>query len=256
MLMLVLFCLFTWWQGNEDLKCSVWYTLELETAIVSAKEEIARREFELICLKDVLCRTIKEKDEAQTKCQKLMLENLLLQQQLQKQQQLQQRQQHTQEAAAIRSAISSSEDESKTTEPQKHFSSHTDSNKDISASSFTDPKPQPPPPIPLPKAPLNLAAERPLPEKGKLLKAVMEAGPLLQTLLLAGPLPQWQHPPPQLDSIEIPPVAISSPSPRLSTQASFNSINGGLSRKRGLDQLSEDSDSSPRSKYQKISVLH
>ncbi|KAJ1385338.1 hypothetical protein SESBI_41760 [Sesbania bispinosa] len=33
------------------------------------------------------------------------------------------------------------------------------------------------------------------------------------TLLLVEPLPQWQHPPPQLNSIEIPPVAISSPTP-------------------------------------------
>ncbi|KAF7833136.1 formin-like protein 2 [Senna tora] len=32
----------------------------------------------------------------------------------------------------------------------------------------------------------------------------MKAGPLLQTLLLAGPLPQWRHPPPPLDSFEIP----------------------------------------------------
>ncbi|KAJ7534444.1 hypothetical protein O6H91_13G095100 [Diphasiastrum complanatum] len=39
-----------------------------------------------------------------------------------------------------------------------------------------------------------------LPEKGKLLQAVMQAGPLLQTLLLAGPVPQWQHPPPALDA--------------------------------------------------------
>ncbi|XP_068636344.1 uncharacterized protein [Aristolochia californica] len=49
----------------------------------------------------------------------------------------------------------------------------------------------------------------PLPVKGKLLQAVMKAGPLLQTLLLAGPLPQWRHPPPPLDTIEIPPVVIS-----------------------------------------------
>ncbi|GMH10132.1 hypothetical protein Nepgr_011973 [Nepenthes gracilis] len=36
-----------------------------------------------------------------------------------------------------------------------------------------------------------------LPQKGKLLEAVLEAGPLLQTLLATGsPLPQWQNPPP------------------------------------------------------------
>ncbi|KAG6558125.1 hypothetical protein Mapa_000306 [Marchantia paleacea] len=51
-----------------------------------------------------------------------------------------------------------------------------------------------------------------LPEKGKLLQAVMKAGPLLQTLLLSGPLPQWRHPPPAMDSVEIPRVSMSSAS--------------------------------------------
>ncbi|MCO5603484.1 hypothetical protein L7F22_057635 [Adiantum nelumboides] len=37
---------------------------------------------------------------------------------------------------------------------------------------------------------------RSLPERGKLLQAVMQAGPLLQTLLVAGPLPRWHRPPP------------------------------------------------------------
>lgn len=49
---------------------------------------------------------------------------------------------------------------------------------------------------------------RSLPEKGKLLQAVMQAGPLLQTLLLAGPLPQWRHPPPSLDTLDIPRVSM------------------------------------------------
>ncbi|KAL2630976.1 hypothetical protein R1flu_015662 [Riccia fluitans] len=50
-----------------------------------------------------------------------------------------------------------------------------------------------------------------LPEKGKLLQAVMQAGPLLQTLMVAGPLPQWRHPPPAMDSLEIPRVPMSAP---------------------------------------------
>lgn len=244
-------------QGSEELKYSFLYTLELESTIVSAKEEIAKREVEVICLKDALNRTFKERDEAQAKCQKLMLENLLLQQQLQKQQQ-QQQQQPPQEAAA------STEDESKpaAADPKKNFSVSVSSsadcnNKDINvAASLTSPKPQPPLLL-QPQAAVSSAAEKPLPEKGRLLKAVMEAGPLLQTLLLAGPLPQWQHPPPKLDSIEIPPVSISSSSPRLSNQASFNSINSCFSNKRGFDQFNEDSDhSSPISKYQKLVALH
>ncbi|XWS71736.1 hypothetical protein CRYUN_Cryun03dG0164100 [Craigia yunnanensis] len=53
----------------------------------------------------------------------------------------------------------------------------------------------------------NLAKGKTLPQKGKLLQAVMEAGPLLQTLLVAGPLPRWRNPPP-LQTIKIPPVSI------------------------------------------------
>jgi hypothetical protein len=40
-----------------------------------------------------------------------------------------------------------------------------------------------------------LAAKRPLPHRGRLLAAVMEAGPLLQNLLVAGQLPRWRNPP-------------------------------------------------------------
>lgn len=40
-----------------------------------------------------------------------------------------------------------------------------------------------------------LAAKRPLPRRGRLVQAVMDAGPLLQNLLVAGPLPMWRNPP-------------------------------------------------------------
>ncbi|XP_051228638.1 uncharacterized protein [Lolium perenne] len=40
-----------------------------------------------------------------------------------------------------------------------------------------------------------LAAKRPLPPRGRLVQAVMEAGPLLQNLMVAGPLPRWRNPP-------------------------------------------------------------
>ncbi|KAJ0103249.1 hypothetical protein Patl1_06011 [Pistacia atlantica] len=78
-----------------------------------------------------------------------MLENLLLQQQLQKQQQQQ--------------------------EARAQVMSRTSSSDPVLSE--------------LPQEALNLAADRPLPVKGKLLKAVMEAGPLLQTLLLGGTSP-------------------------------------------------------------------
>ncbi|OIT37407.1 PREDICTED: uncharacterized protein LOC109240787 [Nicotiana attenuata] len=53
----------------------------------------------------------------------------------------------------------------------------------------------------------NLVKGKTLPQKGKLLKSVIEAGPLLQTLLVSGQLPQWRNPP-QLKSFNIPPVSI------------------------------------------------
>ncbi|XP_057534497.1 uncharacterized protein LOC130812881 [Amaranthus tricolor] len=51
----------------------------------------------------------------------------------------------------------------------------------------------------------NLANGRPLPSKGNLLQAVLEAGPLLSTLMVAGSLPQWRNPPGVLTH-QIPPV--------------------------------------------------
>lgn len=55
-----------------------------------------------------------------------------------------------------------------------------------------------------------LAARRPLPHKGRLLQAVMEAGPLLQNLLVAGPLPRWRNPPPA--QVSLTNAIISAPS--------------------------------------------
>ena len=53
----------------------------------------------------------------------------------------------------------------------------------------------------------QLVSKRPLPEKGKLMDAVMKAGPLLQSLMVAGPLPRWKNPPP-LQQLQIPPVSV------------------------------------------------
>ncbi|KAM0920569.1 hypothetical protein ACQ4PT_007405 [Festuca glaucescens] len=56
----------------------------------------------------------------------------------------------------------------------------------------------------------QLAAQRPLPHKGRLLQAVMEAGPMLQNLLVAGPLPRWRNPPPA--QVSLTNAMISAPS--------------------------------------------
>lgn len=230
----------SYWQGIEDqLRHSLLYTtLELETTIVSAKEKISRKEEEVVRLKDLLSRVIEERDEAKAKCQRLVLDKLLLQQELQKQQEVFAPQNH--------------EVESKGSDSDKHFVASSDSDENIISSPNADPI--------MSQDVLTklLGDQKALPEKGKLLQAVIEAGPLLQTLLLAGPLPQWQHPPPQLKSIEIPPVAISPPTPHLlqhqDSCISTSSNATCFGNKRSL--LHSDgsgSDSSPKStKYQKV----
>ncbi|XP_042504516.1 uncharacterized protein LOC122081436 isoform X2 [Macadamia integrifolia] len=170
---------------RESLLCT---TLELETTRAAAQEEIRKREEQLIRLHDLLRKAVRERDEAQDKCQRLHTEKLLLLQQQQQQQQ----------------GISSIEDEA------RRGGDISDCEESIVSSPVMDPMPPLEPPS---AATVQLAPEKPLPEKGKLLQAVTKAGPLLQTLLLAGPLPQWRHPPPKLDSFEIPPVAITSPPP-------------------------------------------
>ncbi|GMI80578.1 hypothetical protein like AT5G22930 [Hibiscus trionum] len=207
-------------EGMQDLKHTLLFTtLELENTLISAKDEITKRDLELIHVKDVLIKTMKERDEARLRCRKLMLEKFLLEQQLQQRQ--------VQQETSSLSGVSSSDDES---------------NISLVSSPDSGSLPQ-----------SCLAANRPLPEKGRLLQAVKDAGPLLQNLLLAGPLPRWQHPPPQLTAIEIPPVAISSPRQQLVQPESFNNVNGCLSKKRGLENY-EDFESSPNTKYHKVAL--
>ncbi|CAJ1976610.1 unnamed protein product [Sphenostylis stenocarpa] len=235
-------------EGLEDLKHSLLYTtLELEATIASAKEEISRRECDLIHVNDLLSRVTKERDEAQAKCQKLMLEKLELQQELQQKQQQEQRQHQNQQQLGQthqRDTTSQSEEELQEGFSEKHSmqaaSSDSEENSMPSSGGSSTPLPTPL------QAVLELAEKKPLPEKGKLLKAVVEAGPLLQTLLLAGPLPQWQHPPPQLNSIEIPPVAIS---PQDSSKSPFP-----FNKKRDL-VLSPATDC-PVSKSRKVITQH
>lgn len=210
-------------QDIEELKHSLLCTtLELETTVVSAQEEIRKREYEVNNLKDLLKRTIRERDEAETRYQKLMMEKLVM---------IRSNPESTVSLAPLSAGTSSSDDD------QRAGLSPSNSDEYASLSPLKDPIPYP-------------LAEKPLPEKGKLLQAVLEAGPLLRTLLLAGPLPQWQHPPPQLDSIDIPPVAIPSPPTPPLLHPDIN-VNASFSKKRG-EVPSEDLESSPNKKYQRI----
>ncbi|PON66476.1 hypothetical protein PanWU01x14_108980 [Parasponia andersonii] len=254
---------------EDELRSSLWYAkLELEQTKVAVQEELRKKEDQLIHLRDLLSKAMREKDEAREKCQRLILEKLLLQQQQQQQQQ----------QTAPLSGISSIEDEPRRGIDSNNGFSSSDCEESIVSSPVIDTIQQtqlPTPPAAAPaaaavpsisEAALDLVCDRPLPEKGKLLQAVMKAGPLLQTLLLAGPLPQWRHPPPPLESFEIPPVTIPSPPPPqvlLHQDPFINNINGcnntntitncgRVNRKR---VLCEGSESPTETKYQRI-VLH
>ncbi|CAK9187243.1 unnamed protein product [Ilex paraguariensis] len=238
----------------EELRQSLLLTtLELDSTKLKAQDELKMRDDQVNQLKDMLNRAIQERDEVQDKCQRFLIEKLLLQQQLQQYQQ-----------TAPMSGISSIEDEPRRGLDSNNGFSSSDCEESIVSSPVIDPVPPPsqPPLDEVPEIPLVL--DKPLPEKGKLLQAVMKAGPLLQNLLLAGPLPQWRHPPPPLDTYQIPPpppVVIPSPPPsHLPHQDSLLNITacidfencGRVNRKRGLN---EDSDSSTEVKYQRV-VLH
>lgn len=199
--------------------------------MISAHEELARKDEEILQLKDLLTRVMKERDEAQGKCQRIGMEKILLQQELLQQQQVVQLQFQFQkqnqnnvviESAPISSGTTISHDNQEHDQILKGVvdSNHNNNICVLSNSSDCDENNVVSPPLLVQDLMENVVIKKPLPEKGKFLQAVMEAGPLLQTLLLAGPLPQWQHPPPQLNSIDIPPVTITSPTPRLLHQDS------------------------------------
>ncbi|XP_018856898.1 uncharacterized protein LOC109019101 [Juglans regia] len=227
----------------EELRTSLLYTsLELEQTRLAVQEEIRKRDEELVHFKDLLREAIRGRDEAQEKC-RLLLEKILLQQ----------------HPTAPLSGNSSIEDEPRIRgiDSNNGFSSSDCEGSIVSSSPVVDPIPQS---LPQPTVEQLLVPEKPLPEKGKLLEAVMNAGPLLQTLLLAGPLPQWRHPPPPLESFEIPPVTIpSQPQPALLPQDSITNIlrcnstptSCGINRKR---VLCEGSDSPTETKYQRLAI--
>ncbi|KAK8596518.1 hypothetical protein V6N13_001139 [Hibiscus sabdariffa] len=224
----------------EDLKHSLLYTtMELEQTRLLVQEELRKRDDQLVELKGLLSKAMKERDEAHEKCQRLLLDKLMLHQQQQQQQVA---------AAAPLSGVSSIEDEPRRGIESNNGFSSSDCEESIVSSPVVDPIQQPQLPA---QAAVELVPRKPLPEKGKLLQAVMKAGPLLQTLLLAGPLPEWRHPPPPLESFEIPPVTIPPPPQRLHQMGCNNTLNtcGKVDRKRSLF----DGSGSPReNKYQRL----
>ncbi|KAL3620114.1 hypothetical protein CASFOL_035026 [Castilleja foliolosa] len=228
-------------KSMDELRQSLVLTMELEDTRLKAQEELKLRDEQITQLKELLNRAIREKAEAQEKCQKVIFEKLLLQQQIQHQ-------------STPHSGVSSIEDE-----PRRGLDSYNGfSSSDCDESIVSSPRHLPPTAASA-AADLPVALDRPLPEKGKLLQAVMKSGPLLQTLLLAGPLPQWRHPPPPLDTYQIPPPPVT-PAPCTSqdpfqSMINFNNCGRGMNqRKRGFCEGSENS-SPVEFKYQRV-VLH
>lgn len=240
--------------------------MELESTKLKVQEELKIRDEQIIQLKSLLTRVIKEKDEAEDKCQRLILEKILFLQ-------------HHQSGPPL-SGISSIEDEPRRGIDSNNGFSNSDCEESIVSSPVLDPIPVqipislPPPPAPAEEeeeeedpAMLPIFQDRPLPEKGKLLQAVMKAGPLLQTLLLAGPLPQWRHPPPPLDTYQIPPPPVVVPSPP-TTPIPANSLQqdpilhnpiaacysscGRINKKRGLYYDGSPYSSPTETKYQRL----
>lgn len=167
-------------KGLDELKQSlISTTWDLEMTVLSAKEELSIRECELLRVNDVLNRTIKERDELQLKCRILQEQN------------------HHQHLLLLENGTTISLAKAST-------SSGSSEESESNTSSISSAEQ-----ILIPEAVKELIGNKPLPEKGRLLQAVMEAGPLLETVLLAGPLPQWEHPPPHLNFIDIPLVSIS-----------------------------------------------
>ncbi|KAI9124624.1 hypothetical protein K1719_004546 [Acacia pycnantha] len=179
-------------EGLEELKYAILQTkLELEATIVGAKEEITRRECELMEVNDALNKAIKERDETLEQCQKLEQENLHHQPQHQIVLQT-----HHEEDGGLKNQNCLSSSDSEASLSSSISSGLYEYCEDVERKKKKKKK------------------KKGLPEKGKLLKAVIEAGPLLQTLLMAGgPLPQWQHPPPLLHFIDIPPFPSPPPPP-------------------------------------------
>lgn len=208
-------------------------TMELEAARFKA-QELQLKEDQFIQLKHLLNTAINERNEAQDRYQSLVL-----------QYHPQQHQKHHQiTTPPPHSAVSTIEDEPIT---NGTFSS-SDCEESIVSSPVTEtPVRLTPPPPPLSSLEQELGFPvRALPEKGRLLEAVIKAGPLLQNLLLAGPLPHWRHPPPPLDTYQIPPIPVVLPSP-----PPINHLLGAFTKKRGFP---EGSDSSTETKYQRVAI--
>ncbi|KAJ4747144.1 enabled-like protein (DUF1635) [Rhynchospora pubera] len=150
-------------------------TAELQSTRLAAQEELRRMEAQTLHLTQLLDTATRERDELRRQCHALLL---LLSS-------------NTHPHPTSDAANSTEEDES----------SNGTSPNPVSVQVPIVPSQD----VKLEIASLEeMAVKKGLPEKGKLVEAVVAAGPLLQTLLLAGPLPKWRHPPPAVRCFDVP----------------------------------------------------
>ncbi|XVF46472.1 hypothetical protein PTKIN_Ptkin03bG0029300 [Pterospermum kingtungense] len=221
--------LWNYQENFEELELKLQYTtIELETVKMETNEEIRKYKEEVKCLLNLLKLVYQERDEARDQLQKLLnklmpstpaeLQPLLLYPQSDCQILI---------AAKANSSITESNSLSDTynNNHQSHGSSSPVTSPEFSSMNMAAAagaaadsganmgfvsKPQPYD-ASATSVIDKLAEGKALPQKGKLLEAVMEAGPLLQTLLVAGPLPRWRNPPTL--TFKIPPVSIKGCEP-------------------------------------------
>ncbi|KAK8344880.1 hypothetical protein V6Z12_A07G110100 [Gossypium hirsutum] len=211
------------WNYQEDfdeLKLKLQYTsIEIESVKMEANEQIRKYRDEVNHLVNLVKLACQERDEARDQVEKLVNKLMASSSSSSSSTILPQSQPENLLMIAAAKANSSMTESSSLSETYNHHPSHGSSpvdslfdavtspdfssiNNNMADNSLID----------------NLAKGKTLPEKGKLLQAVMEASPLLQTLLVAGPLPRWRNPPPPLRTYKIPPISIKACHSKLDNQ--------------------------------------
>ncbi|KAJ6303180.1 hypothetical protein OIU77_017126 [Salix suchowensis] len=201
-------------ESSDELKQKLVYTtIELESVKAEANEELRKHKEDVKQLINLLKIAYQERDEAKGQLQKLLNKLVLF------------------SSSELLPVLPQSQPENPLVIPAKALVQDYDGSipPGLAASAMADIDP----------ADIvidNFLKGKVLPQKGKLLQAVMSSGPLLQTLLLAGPLPRWRNPPP-LQQFKIPVSIKGLETPKLTAnssclaQQSFPSpSNIGLSR--------------------------
>jgi hypothetical protein len=215
-------------------------TIELESLKVEAKEEMREHKEDVEHLTNMLKVASQERDEAKSQLQKL-LNNLVLSELMAASLPIHPKEQSENPLVVSvigNSSITESNSLSETHNHQSHGSSPVDpffdtiTSPDFSNNNLADSSHMGlvsntfvqeykgsisaglvPPAVakihPADAVIENFVKGKVLPQKGKLLQALMEARPLLQTLLLAGLLPRWRNSPP-LQPFNIVPVSMSN----------------------------------------------